>query len=199
MTGKTHMAVGVGSANLLLHTNDIKTIISGTILAVVGSYIVDVDTSRSKASTFLRNIIGVFIIGAALGILLKLQYKINVFSYITQNKTLNQMLPALSIFLIALVVGVMSKHRTFTHSIIGFIVFTFSIYLVVGDLYKWFAVGYIAHILLDMLNHKEVKLLHPFKKGISLGLCDSEGIFDKLIFFGFVGISFLQLKFYLGL
>lgn len=199
MTGKTHMAVGVGSASLLLHTNNIKTIISGTILAVVGSYIVDVDTSRSKASAFLRNIIGVFIIGAALGILLKLQYKINVFDYITQNKTLNQMLPALSIFLIALVVGVMSKHRTFTHSILGFIAFTLPIYLIVGDLYKWFAVGYIAHILLDMLNHKEVKLLHPLKKGISLGLCDSEGIFDKLIFIGFVGISFLQLKSYLGL
>ncbi len=60
-----------------------------------------------------------------------------------------------------------------------------------GQLYKWFAIGYIAHILADILNKKEIKILFPLKKGIALSLCSADGLVDKLLFTGSIGIIIL--------
>lgn len=43
----------------------------------------------------------------------------------------------------------------------------------------WFLVGYVAHILADMLNRKEVKILYPLQKGICLKICSADGIVNK--------------------
>lgn len=192
MTGKTHMSIGVGLTNVMIATSDIKTLLIGTILALVGSLIVDIDTEKSQGSIFLKNCIAGIIIVATLGLVLKEKYSINIFKYIIQNKELQKLIPILSILSIVIVIGVMSKHRSFTHSILGVIAFTMPMYIIVGDLAKWFAIGYIAHILADMLNKKGVKLLYPYKKGISLKLCKSDGIVDKILFISFLGITFLK-------
>lgn len=199
MTGKTHMAIGVGATTMLLPTNDIKTIISGTALAIVGSLIVDIDTAKSEGAVFLKKIFGGSIIFLILGLILKVKYNVNVFNYITQNKEVIQMLPALIIFLVALVVGAISPHRSFTHSLIGLIAYSIPMYMMMGTLYKWFAIGYVAHILADMLNKKETKILFPLKKGICLNLCSSNGIVDKTLCVIFVGITVLKYKSYLNI
>lgn len=182
MTGKTHMAIGAGAATIMLPSNDIKIILGGTALSIVGSLIVDVDTPKSKAATFLKNLFGFTIIFIILGLIIKERFNINIFNYITQNKRFIQIIPALCILLILIVLGLKSQHRSFTHSIIGFILFTIPIYMMTGELYKWFVIGYIAHILADVLNKKEIKVLFPLKKGIALNLCSADGIVDKLLF-----------------
>ena len=85
MTGKTHMAIGVGTSTVLLHTSDIKTMICGTALAIVSSLIVDVDTDKSEGSKFLKNIVGASIILIVLGLILKENCNINIFNHIIQN------------------------------------------------------------------------------------------------------------------
>lgn len=192
MTGKTHMAVGVGAATIMLTSNDIKSILGGTALAVVGSLIVDIDTHKSEGFTFLKNLFGFIIILTILGLIVKMKFNINIFNYITQNKELTKMFPALVILLILIVLGSKAPHRSFTHSIIGFILFTIPIYMMIGELFKWFAIGYVAHILADILNKKEVKILYPIKKGIALHLCSADGNVDKFLFIGSVGIIILK-------
>lgn len=192
MTGKTHMAIGVGTVTVLLPTNDIKTIIGGTTLALVGSLIVDIDTEQSKGSVFLKEAFGGLILLTILGLILKMKYSINVLDYITESKTLTQMFPALGILLVALVIGKITPHRSFTHSLIGLIAYTVPVYMMVGSLYKYFIIGYIAHILADMLNRKEVRILYPSKRGVCLGLCSADGIIDKLLFVGFIAITILK-------
>ncbi|AGX43125.1 metal-dependent hydrolase [Clostridium saccharobutylicum] len=191
MTGKTHMAIGACAATLMLPSNDIKIILGGTALSVVGSLIVDIDTPKSKGATFFKNLFGCTIILLILGLVVKEKFNINIFNYITQNTEFSKIIPALCILLILIVLGLKSPHRSFTHSIIGFILFAIPIYIMTGELYKWFAIGYIAHILADMLNKKEIKILYPLKKGIALSFCSADGIVDKLLFIGSVGIIVL--------
>lgn len=198
MTGKTHMAVGVGAATIMLPSNDIKSILGGTALAVVGSLIVDIDTHKSKGFTFLKNLFGCTIILAILGLIVKNKFNINIFNYITQNKELTKIFPALVILLILIVLGAKSPHRSFTHSIIGFILFTIPIYMMTGELFKWFAIGYVTHILTDILNKKEIKILYPIKKGITLGLCSADGTVDKFLFIGSIGIIILKYVSYIN-
>lgn len=198
MTGKTHMAVGVGAATIMLQSNDIRSILGGTALAVVGSLIVDIDTHKSKGFTFLKNLFGCTIILIILGLIVKIKFNINIFNYITQNKEITKMFPALVILLILIVLGAKTPHRSFTHSIIGFILFTIPIYMMTGELFKWFSIGYIAHILADILNKKEIKILYPIKKGIALRLCSADGNVDKFLFIGSVGIIILKYVSYIN-
>ena len=67
-----------------------------------------------------------------------------------------------------------------------------------GELFKWFAIGYVAHILADMLNKKEIKILYPIKKGIALRLCSADGNVDKFLFIGSVGIIILKYVSYIN-
>lgn len=198
MTGKTHMAVGVGAATIMLPSNDIKSILGGTTLAVVGSLIVDIDTPKSKGSIFLKNLFGCAIILIILSLILKNKFNINILNYITENKEFTKIFPALFMLLILIILGTKAPHRSFTHSIIGFILFTIPIYMMTGELFKWFAIGYGAHILADILNKKEIKILYPLKKGLALDLCSSDGIVDKFLFISSIGIIILKYAAYIN-
>ena len=192
MSGKTHMAVGVGMATLLLPTNDAKTIIGGTTLSLIGSLIVDIDTDKSKGAVLLKEAFGGVVVLIILGVLLQTKFNINVLNYITENKAITQMFPALAILVVVLTIGKFSSHRGFTHSLIGIIAYTVPIYMLVGSLYTWFLIGYIAHILADILNKKEVRLLYPLKDGICLKLCSADGVVDKILFISFIAITVLK-------
>ena len=182
MTGKTHMAVGVGIALSLLHTKDIKVIIGGTVLALIGSIIVDIDTEKSKGSKLVGEIFVTLVIVLLLGVFLRIKYNVNTLGYITANKSIMQMTPALLILLAFVGLGKLSTHRTFTHSLIGIVAFTIPIYMLVGPLYIWFLIGYGVHIIADLLNKKNVRLFYPIKGGVSLGLCSADGVVDKILF-----------------
>lgn len=190
MTGKTHMSVGVGAATVLLPTNDIKTIMGGTALALIGSLLVDIDTEKSEGSVMLKEAAAGVVILVVLGLILNDRYKINILNYILGNKKLDDMIPALGILLIALVIGKVSSHRSFMHSIVGVIAFTVPAYMILGEtLCKWFFVGYVSHIAIDLFNKKGVRLLYPLKSGVCLDMCKADGKADKALFFVFIGVT----------
>ncbi|MDS0527891.1 metal-dependent hydrolase [Clostridium sp. SHJSY1] len=190
MTGKTHMSVGVGAATVLLPTNDMKTIFGGTALALIGSLIVDIDTEKSGGSVMLKEAAAGAVILVALGIILNDRYKINILKYIIGNKNLNDMLPALGILTLALIIGKFSSHRSFMHSIVGVIAFTVPAYMLFGEVFcKWFFVGYVSHIAIDMFNKKGVRLFYPLKSGVCLDMCKADGMADKALFFMFIGVT----------
>ncbi|MFT8349216.1 metal-dependent hydrolase [Clostridium saccharoperbutylacetonicum] len=200
MPGKTHAAIGVMlTTMILLPTNDIKYTLANTALAVVGAFTVDIDTAKSQGATFLKKIFGTIVAVIILGAILKIEYNINIFNYILENRAIHQLIPGLSILVGALIMGVITPHRSFTHSMVGVIAFTIPIYMLAGPLYKGFLIGYIAHILADMLNEKEVKILWPMKKGICLNLCSADGIVAKILFVVSIGVTVLQYKNYFNI
>lgn len=193
MTGKTHMSIGVGTATLLMHTKDVKIIIGGTILVLVGSLIVDIDCKKSKGSKLLKELFASAIIITLLGVFLHSKSNVNILIYITGNKSLLQMVPAVLLLTTMIIIGKFSSHRSFTHSIIGIMGFTAPIYMLVGTLYSWFLIGFMTHIFADILTKEKVRILYPVdskgKYGICLNICNSNGIVDKSLFFVFLFIT----------
>lgn len=194
MTGKTHLAVGSGTALFLLSTGDINAILGGTTLALIGSLVPDIDTEKSKGAMLLKNLIAIIGIVFIFELFLKSKYHIDIFTYIMKNRGLTEMLPILAILLVALIVGKCTSHRGFTHSLIGICIYSFLIFLLTGPLYKWFLIGYAVHIFADMLNRKEVRIFYPLKKGICFNICSSTGITDKILFIVFSLIAILKIS-----
>lgn len=83
------------------------------------------------------------------------------------------------------------KHRTFTHSIIGYFCFlsllSFLATIAFWDnLYYGLAIGYLSHIVIDMFNKSGVSLLYPNKQKASIGriiLNSSNEIKIRVLFF----------------
>ncbi|WP_315074457.1 metal-dependent hydrolase [uncultured Clostridium sp.] len=198
MTYKTHAAIGIGTSSFLIPTNDVKTILAGITLAIAGSLIVDVDTPSSKAAVFIKNIICFSAIIILINVFLLQTYNINLINYITQNQELQRLAPGIISLIMLIIIGLNSKHRYFTHSIPIFLAFTTAVYFIVGQFYIWFSVGYIMHILVDLLNEKPVNLFYPLKKGFCLGICKSSGIVDNTLFIVFSIITVMRYDHFIG-
>lgn len=183
MNCRTHAVIGSAVALTLLNTSDLKTIIGGTALTVAGSYLVDIDTPKSKGSKVTNGIFEVCIIVGLLEILSRFKGD-SLLRNLIAIKSIGQLLPALGFLMVVLIIGKNSTHRGFTHSILGTIAMTVPIYMIFGSLSSWFLVGYVSHILTDMTTKMPVKILYPMKKGFSLGLWHSDGIVDKIMFMG---------------
>lgn len=98
-------------------------------------------------------------------------------------------------YFILLFVGFCSHHRTFTHSILALVLFSLAIALICPCLVKAYIIGYIVHLLLDILNKKPFPLLFPKGKGVCLGLCYASEIANTcFMWIGFIGSIFLILN-----
>lgn len=194
MTYKAHATIATGMATMLMHSNDIKYMIGGSILAIAGALIVDIDSANSKASSYFRTMLSYGVVIVVLNIILKLYIGIDIFNNVLQNNEIKHLVIPVALLLILLVIGSRTKHRKVVHSFLFLVIYTIPIYMLVGPLYVWFSVGYLTHILVDLLNEKEERLFFPLKKGFCFGLCKSNGIVDFSLFAIFLFITLIQYK-----
>ena len=61
------------------------------------------------------------------------------------------------------------------------------------DAAPYFAVGFLSHLALDLLNRRSVKLFWPWKKGYCMGICSSRGWINHLCMLAGMGILALDL------
>lgn len=183
MTGKTHMAVGVGAAMMLIPTNDVQTLTIGATFAVLGSLVPDLDTESSEVSRKLKDgLMGAVVIAVLLS---AAYYKFNL----DIRSYLGRFLPespavygiAIAILMGAVVVSKFTPHRTFTHSILGVITFGWPVYLMISSYASWFIIGYAAHILADVITTNGVAMFYPIKKKVKLGLCKTGSPMEHFI------------------
>ena len=80
------------------------------------------------------------------------------------------------------IVGALSSHRGFAHSLLALCLLAAGLWLACAPLVLPFAAGFASHVALDVLNYKPVRLFFPFKRGIALGLYRSDGVADRVLF-----------------
>lgn len=80
------------------------------------------------------------------------------------------------------IVGFNTKHRLFTHSILGWFLFGIIMFFLCRPITIPFAVGYASHIIADLFNKKGEQLFFPFKRRFCFKLCDSGGTANKVLF-----------------
>lgn len=197
MLGKTHMAAGAAASLAILQPTTITGCICAVAGGVLGGWICDIDLWSEPFSSDDDNdeldeeslepqeneraqlvVLALFITALCFGL--------DYFSggglcqYMLSNLGI-PMAIAGAVFIGACIYGIASKHRTFTHSILGCCVLAGSLAFICAPLTLPFAIGHASHVVLDTLNKRKVRILWPLKPGIRLGICASNGKANLLI------------------
>lgn len=180
MTGKTHITVGIAAGLTLAAGNSIENQVILILAAAVGSLIPDLDHPRSKINQrvlLFKNKLFKMITYSLMGVgLIYLDTILNG----PENRTLRLL------GLILILVG-LSRHRGFTHSLFGLVLFSGIVYI--GTLnynqyaaFVGFVIGYVSHLVLDLITVQGIELLYPYDKNIKIPLgIKTNGMVENLI------------------
>ena len=197
MMGYTHAVIGASAAlavGMITGESNPGTYEAAAIMGALGGIAVDIDVKDQfddpKVTDGLRSklaVLGLLVLGAILAFI----FKLDIIAPILTNGFLP--IVGLVIFVVALIIGFISPHRTFSHSLWFVLITSIGIGLISYDFAIYYCVGCLLHIFLDFFNHKinnsgknhGVWLLYPIRigKGIAFGWCKAAGKGNKAFYF----------------
>ena len=181
MLGRTHITAGITTALLIMQPTTLLDFGAAVAGGALGGSICDIDCQRTDfTKDTIKDIISV---GVFFSVVLAFDCLTGkgLLNYIYNKFNVN-MLVGLAVFAACCVWGIISSHRSFTHSVVGTALISFSAYLFYPVLGYSLLTGMISHIVLDLLNHKGIQLLYPLKKPkLCLDLCDSDGFVNDIL------------------
>ena len=197
MMGETHVAVGAAAAVALACPTSIEECLAVAAVGALGGVVCDLDvrTSRVRRDALRARVAVLVFVAAALA-----------FGVATRDvfgETLTMSVPIrLVVGVIALVaVGAfarMSGHRGFSHSLLAMVLYSVGVGLLSLELVCPFAIGFLSHLVLDMLNKQPVRVLYPMGKGLGLGLCRAGGLVNRMLLIGGAAVLLLEFAFAAG-
>lgn len=193
MTGKTHMAIGLAVGLTLSFKQPLENQLAIITASTIGALAPDLDHPKGELNQKLLLINNNFF--------KTLFYLIlgGIFFYLYSREN-NILFILLGFFLIAL--GLF-KHRCFTHSLIGLILFISIIKLTsaqygLSPIYKGFIIGYISHLVSDLFTPKGIRLFFPMKSNVAFPpKVKNNSFMEKLIFtlFTLYSVSLIFMNF----
>lgn len=184
MTAKTHVATGAALTLLVMNPSDIKYLTLSLAGGVIGSIIPDIDSKNSDANQVFDKVLIITFLTIIICGFMEYFFNIGIYKFIAKRTSINDFLISIILFMIGCIIGSRTHHRSFTHSIIGAIIFSLILFISFPKiLVNSFIIGYVSHILLDLLNHKGIKIFFPLKKRFCMDLCDSDGAVNSIIFY----------------
>ncbi|MFZ2757079.1 MAG: metal-dependent hydrolase [Atopobiaceae bacterium] len=174
MMSKTHIAIGIAASLAVLQPQAASACLPVVLGGAIGGLLSDVDvraTARSRDAMQGRAIDAALSVG-----LLACDWVTGgqIRGYFLAHLGPQQVVGALALLGLG-ALGMLSAHRTFTHSLLGLALFGGALWLVCPPVVPAFAVGFISHVVLDMLNKTPVRVLFPARPGFCLGLCRADG------------------------
>lgn len=77
-------------------------------------------------------------------------------------------------------------HRKFIHSGLFLLLIGYLFYLLFGNYYIPFSIGYLSHLVLDAFSKEGINFIYPFKSLTLKGFLKTGGFFEKFLFFIFI-------------
>ena len=180
MMSKTHIVVGMAAALTVLAPPDLKTALPVIAGSAVGSLICDLDcrSQLSVKDAFTgRLIVGGIIL---LTIILDYFWGTGIWMYLL-NKNKERQIVGILLFLILCTFVRNSGHRGFSHSLLALLLEASVLMLVVREVVPAFAVAFLSHIILDLLNKRPIQVFFPWRKGFCSRLFYTDRTADKII------------------
>lgn len=183
------MAVGISTGLALSTGKPLREQLILLTASAIGSLVPDLDHPKSKLNqkilVFKNRIFKV------------LSYIIIGVGFIYLGSALEDIV--FKILGIALMLTGISSHRGFTHSLLGFFLFSsivqvYSIRFDLNEIYIGFNIGYILHLVMDFFTPQGIQLFFPLTENISSPITiKTNGEGENLIFIGssFYSIYFL--------
>jgi len=187
MMGKTHFAVGLAASLAAVSPVTLPDCLTAVIGGCVGGVLADCDIldNDHKLASFSVQLVAAGV--TALAFTLDGVLNLGIVQSMTQRRTMAT--AGMIAFAVLWLLGVFSGHRTFTHSVPAFLLYTFAVYVIHPPLTVGFAAGYLSHLLLDLTNRKNLPLLYPLKSGFCLKLFYADGFANRLFFFAGTVVS----------
>ena len=194
MLSKTHITLGMASALLLTRPETVPGVITAIAGGALGGWVVDVDAQnksrrkhkhRVREAAWIKALCGVFF-----GVVLILDGLVGdgMCRYVADHWSL-PVGAGLLAFLLLLLVGSRTEHRSFTHSLPGMALFCGAVWFGCRPAAVPFLIGYASHVAADLFNVRGVQLLFPLRWFPSLKLCRADGRADQILFWVTLGLS----------
>lgn len=170
MMGKTHYAMGMAVAVAAMQPKDVKECVIALSAGALGGVFADIDIVKNdyKHDALIGQLLAYGTVGVAF--VLDFFMNLGILPAIIDGMQ-ERTLIGLGMYFIVAIVGFASKHRTFTHSFLALGLSLIAVTLIYRPFGMPYAIGYLSHLGLDLLNKKKVPLLFPKSGGICLGWC----------------------------
>lgn len=167
MMAKAHIAVGMAAAFSIMKPESIPEALPVIIGAAIGCLICDIDcenTAERSESSRYRTLMA----AAAVAALIE-DHLLDAGMW-TSFGANGQYLwfAGLTAFVLICTFASVSSHRGFAHSLLALSLETAALWLIFPMAAKPFAIAFISHVALDLMNKRPVRLLYPLNKGFCL-------------------------------
>ncbi len=190
MMSKTHLTVGMATALALSTISTPTECVAALAGGAIGGVLADVDIIKDDYKS--DALIGELLAAGITAIVAIIDYIFNwgICRYIIKNKITS--IVGLISLAVLWIVGFSKDHRSFTHSIFAMMLYSGSIALVYPSMGTACLLGYLSHLLLDIMNKKKIQLLFPKKGGICFGWCYANKVANKIfMILGFIATILL--------
>lgn len=170
MMSKTHLCIGALSA-LVLAPNTPVGCAAAVAAGAFGGVAPDVDilSLDQKNDVLVSQLTGLIAVACLL-------YASTLFHFgIGLNPDEEQLWMGAVGFMALYIFGAWTSHRSFTHSILALFLFMVCVQMISPMLAVYFAMGYLSHLLLDLLNRKGMRLFYPLRSRVCFHLCYAKG------------------------
>ena len=196
MMGNTHVAAGVATSILIVKPTDVPTLCATIIGGAIGGIICDIEVRSNRHcrdALYARITAGVITL-----VCLVVDYFFGAnFIKTVMNLPLWQLGIGIAVALFSLVKGRFSEHRTFTHSLLFMFLLAISVTILFPSMLEAFMVGFLSHILLDLLNKKPVQVFYPyFKDGFCFKLCYAGKTANKVCLISFAALCVIEIGYF---
>lgn len=181
MLGKTHITTGIASALMITQPNTVPEVIGTMLGGAIGGWIVDIDIKDREIDR--EKVYNCIIDALFIGAFIIADYLIGngMCKYVQDNWGV-KVWGALMAIAILMLIGFNTRHRTFTHSLIGMVLFGISTWLFCEPITISFLIGYMSHLILDLFNKKGLQLFFPLKWKFCLKICHADKRANRIIF-----------------
>lgn len=188
MMGKTHTAIGIASAFLVMQPRTHSALAAALIGGAIGGVMSDIDVKIDRSIRNMRKPSMDAVYGELSSIMIAVaalfsdgRHNGTIVPSIIDNGWLA--LIGLIVFGFLTVIGkTRSEHRGRTHSLLACLLFTVSVMLVHPVIGVAFGIGYCSHLCLDLLNKTPVRLFYPLQKGICFKVCYANRLGNEILF-----------------
>ena len=181
MQGKTHLVIGVALSLAVMRPSTMPALVGGAGIAALGSVISDIDAGQSGAGHDATKVLASIVIAGVLVLLADLYFHLGLYArFLRRGRETGFMLPLL-LFILFAAIGMLTRHRSFMHSLPAMILFTACIWFMQRAMAPYFAIAYASHLLLDLTNRRGMRLFFPSRKLVSMKLFASNGWMDRIL------------------
>ena len=178
MMSKTHLAVGIAAA-LAAAPASVEGLNYALMGGAIGSLICDIDRSSERPSRDVKQGWGIAFTVFFAGFMHESYAYWQTFK--AENLWGNPLrLLYLGLLVVLFLFAINGAHRGFSHSLMMFAASSVLIFLINRQTCLFYAIGFLTHIFLDVLNKKPVRVFYP-AKGVCLRWFYADGIANSIL------------------